>query len=207
MGLYGHIVHDVTETVSTGQLRHRHRYELRPSGCRGFARARLRRIRKIALYYGDSAQVLRRLIDNDVFPEGAGFFYLDAHWDIHLPLKEEVRLIFGAHRSAVVMIDDFEVPDDPGYFFDDYGESGSLTVDYLSETIDRLGLVSFSPSCPAIKETGKKRGMIVLAKESVAVDLRKIYQLREYKRLFGERRKGQSVGVTISQVRTEKRKC
>lgn len=152
----------------------------------GFARARLRRNKKIALYYGDSVQVLRQLFENDVFPEGAGLYYLDAHWDIHLPVKDEVRLIFKANTSAVVMIDDFEVPDDPGYFFDDYGESGSLTVDYLSETIGRLGLVGFFPSCPATQETGKKRGMIVLAKESAAVDLRGIDQLREYKRLFGD---------------------
>jgi hypothetical protein len=147
----------------------------------GFARARLRKLKRVKLYLGDSAKVLGDLFDRNAFPDGQGFFYLDAHWDKHLPLRQEVSLIFEKRPSSVVMIDDFEVPGDPGYLFDDYGEGGSLTLGYLAETMSRFGLVGFFPNCPSAQESGKKRGMLVLANESVAAQLRELTQLRENK--------------------------
>jgi hypothetical protein len=52
---------------------------------------------------------LERLRDSPLF------FYLDAHWNEDLPLAEEIDLIFSRSPCAVVMIDDFEVPGDPGF--------------------------------------------------------------------------------------------
>src|SRR5258708_25472803 len=49
----------------------------------------------------------------------ASLFYLDAHWDKDdLPLLEELRLVFEYAPRAVILIDDFQVWDDPGYTFD-----------------------------------------------------------------------------------------
>ena len=59
-------------------------------------------------------------------------FYLDAHWNDHLPLREEVELALKHFAKAVLIIDDFAVPDDPGYAFDDYGPGKALTLDYLA---------------------------------------------------------------------------
>ena len=145
----------------------------------GFAMARLKRFKCVRIILGDSVQVLENLFKERTLPEGPGFFYLDVHWGMHLPLKEEVSLIFDRHRSSIVMIDDFEIPDDPGYDFDDYGENGSLTLSYLSGTIDRLGLVGFFPNCPSSEETGKRRGMIVITTAIFAERLRSIDTLRE----------------------------
>ena len=58
-------------------------------------------------------------------------FYLDAHWEDRLPLREEAELAVGSFSKAVLMIDDFEVPGDPSYAFDDYGPGKRLCLDYL----------------------------------------------------------------------------
>src|SRR5581483_11607057 len=93
--------------------------------------------------------------------DGPALFYLDAHWDKQdLPLLEELRLIFERSPRAVVLIDDFEVWDDPGYSFDDYGAGRRLTLDYLAP------LAAFAPRCffplGAAGETGGRRGCVVL---------------------------------------------
>lgn len=145
----------------------------------GFAKARLRKLKTVKLFRGDSVNVLGRLFDNGLGQDGIGVYYLDAHWERHLPLKEEVAVIFRRACSAVVMIDDFQVEDDPGYLFDDYGESGALTLSYLKDTINNLGLAGFYPRRRACEETGKRRGMIVLTDQTLATELRHLEELRE----------------------------
>jgi hypothetical protein len=77
------------------------------------------------------------------------------------------------------MVDDFQVPDDPGYFYDNYGNSGVLKLDYLSETISQYGLFPFFPSCPSSTETGKRRGAIILTSAALVEELRQVVELRE----------------------------
>jgi hypothetical protein len=88
------------------------------------------------------------------------FFYLDAHWYENLPLREEVRLILGADLDPVIMIDDFAVPGEPRYGFDDYGPGKVLRIEYLLHFVE-AGLSYFFPSLPADRETGKQRGCVV----------------------------------------------
>jgi hypothetical protein len=45
-------------------------------------------------------------------------FYLDAHWEEYLPLRDELQLIYNNFPRAVVLVDDFKVDDDLGYGFD-----------------------------------------------------------------------------------------
>ena len=71
-------------------------------------------------------------------------FYLDAHWNKRLPLGEEVQIVAGAFPSAIMVIDDFCVPDDPDYGFDDYGPDKRLDVAYLKRT-GVPGLTGFFP--------------------------------------------------------------
>ena len=59
------------------------------------------------------------------------------------------------------MIDDFEVPGDPGYGFDDYGPGKRLTAQYLPDE-DLAGWRRFYPSLPSSEETGARRGSCVL---------------------------------------------
>ena len=87
----------------------------------GFARACLRRQRNVTLLDDDSLAALRTLF-NGPLRSLAGrtlYFYLDAHRNDDLPLAEELDFIFSACPNAVVMIDDFQVPDDPGCGYED----------------------------------------------------------------------------------------
>ena len=59
----------------------------------------------------------------------------------------------------MVVVDDFEVPGDTGYTFDDYGPGKRLCVDYLPD-VPGWGL--FFPSLASAEETGGRRGCAVL---------------------------------------------
>ncbi len=128
----------------------------------GYARARLRGKAQIHLTRGDSRSFLQGLAAR---PELAGlplFFYLDAHWHDDLPLHSEVEIIARAWPQAVVMIDDFKVPDDAGYTYDDYGAGKALDLDYLKQP-PPVAFTAFFPAARSEQETGSKRGSVVLA--------------------------------------------
>jgi hypothetical protein len=148
----------------------------------GFARARFWRRRHVKLLYGDSRAGLRRLFDGALHPLSGltVFFYLDAHWNDDLPLAEEIDIIFSRCPSAVVMIDDFEVPFDPGYGYDDYGPGKALVSDYIRPAISAHQLQAFYPSTPSVADYPStpmaaaglaaadrlRRGCIVLVKQT-----------------------------------------
>ena len=120
----------------------------------GFARARFLRRRNVKLLHGDSRTGLRRLFDGALHPfsDLTVFFYLDAHWNDDLPLAEEIDIVFNRCPLAVVMIDDFEVPSDPGYGFDDYGPGKGLVSGYISPVISAHQLRAFYPSTPSVAD-------------------------------------------------------
>lgn len=128
------------------------------------ARKRLASCKKIYLETGDSVEFLRKLADSPLARERI-FFYLDAHWYESLPLAEELRLIAGHWADFVVMVDDFEVPGDDGYGFDDYGFRRSLTIGCFGEVFRGLELLAYFPVLPAAQETGARSGCVVLAKK------------------------------------------
>ncbi len=146
----------------------------------GYAQARLWSRRNVHFCLGDSRQFLRRLIQDPTVSKERVFFYLDAHWHDDLPLREEVDLIFRHWTKPLVMVDDFQVPDDPGYQFDDYGEGKKLSLGYLNP-IAHLGFIPFFPTLPSSEEIGLKRGWVVLASDSYSIDqLRLVDQFREW---------------------------
>jgi len=117
--------------------------------------------RSITLIQGDSREGLKSIALNCKDNSEPVFFYLDAHWNDDLPLKEELEIIFLNWRNAVVMIDDFKVPD-TDYGYDDYGSGKALTLEYL-ENIPQLKQCSlFFPAQGEQLETGKRRGSIVI---------------------------------------------
>lgn len=67
--------------------------------------------------------------------------------------------------NAVVMIDDFQVPGDPGYGFDDYGGGKVLTS---ACPPDMPGWRIYYPAASSAEETGSRRGCAVLAAPDVA---------------------------------------
>jgi hypothetical protein len=140
-----------------------HSFEADPRN-HGFARARLWLARGVHLHRGDSRRGITALAGSLTRPKGPVFFYLDAHWEADLPLREEVALAFRHWDQAVIMIDDFAVPDDPGYGFDDEGAGQALTLAYLGPWAAPPTAVWF-PACVSSAETGAQRGCVVLARD------------------------------------------
>jgi hypothetical protein len=137
----------------------------------GFARARFWRRHNVTLLRGDSREILRGLLDGRLraLCSSPIFFYLDAHWNEDLPLAEELEIVFQRCPTAVVMIDDFQVPFDPGYGYDDYGPRKALVFCYILPAVCDHRLGSFYPSTLSSDEGGTRRGCIVLAKDSVLI--------------------------------------
>lgn len=134
----------------------------------GFASQRLGGRASITLIRGDSRTEMRRLFAGPLVALGDRpiLFYLDAHWGEDLPLLEEVGLIYDFSRKAVIMIDDFKVPGDSDYNYDDYGPGKVLELDYLMPAVERHGLAAFAPALPAKEETGMRRGSLVLCADN-----------------------------------------
>jgi hypothetical protein len=133
------------------------------------AKARLKDFQNIMFELGDSRTCLNKFAGNGV-AGNATFFYLDAHWNEDLPLAEEIEIISRSWKQFVIMIDDFQVPGDDGYGYDDdYGLWGrGLDMRSFGSVFSRCGLTPFFPAAPSASETGAKRGCVVLVKNEDA---------------------------------------
>ena len=128
----------------------------------------------------DSAEFLKRLAGDPDRTRQVTFFYLDAHWGERLPLAEEITIVCRAFPRAIVAIDDFEVPDDPDYGFDDYGPGKRLNLEYVKQA-GVPGLGAFFPALAGAQEDGARRGCVVLTGAAdLAECLARIPQLRAY---------------------------
>lgn len=129
------------------------------------AQARLSRYPNVGLRLEDSRSFLLNVLSS--YKGGSRIFiYLDAHWEHDLPLREELQIIFSCQPSAVVAIDDFRVPDDIGYGWDDYGPGKSIDIDCLKGIVPN-GTLIFFPRLRSGEETGAVRGSCIIATESV----------------------------------------
>lgn len=143
-----------------------------------YARRRLNRAKDITLMRGESPVVLREIAADSKWNRNPAFFYLDAHWLEDLPLPAELEEIAGGWRNYAVLIDDFRVPDDPGYAYDNYGEGKALTPAILRSLTDR-SMSIFWPAAPSNSETGARRGWVVIGTAGpVEEALRRIAGLR-----------------------------
>jgi hypothetical protein len=61
--------------------------------CFSFSKARLAKIPGISVFLGSSVPFLKKRT-LDTLKNKVHFFYLDAHWEDYLPLREELELIF-----------------------------------------------------------------------------------------------------------------
>ena len=127
------------------------------------ARRRLAGIPGIHLRNLDSRSFLRELAADPVLTAQPTFFDLDAHWYKDLPLDDEVRIIHAAWKDYVILVDDFRVPGDDGYAWDDYGPGKVLDLDYLEPSRRDCGYSVFFPTAGSATETGQKVGYTVLA--------------------------------------------
>jgi hypothetical protein len=147
----------------------------------GFSWVALRGFKNVHCFGGDSRLFLHTLAKDESLRGKTIFFYLDAHWNADLPLSEELEIIFAHWALAVVLIDDFQVVDDLGYGYDDYGSGSALVLDYIAPVRKRFGISVFYPSLLSAQETGLKRGSVTLAADSGLIrQLRNISEVREY---------------------------
>jgi len=144
-----------------------HSYEANPRHY-GFAAEQLEALPDVHLHRRDSRAGLLELAASNALRPGCVFFYLDAHGFGELPLADEIAIAFRHWPHAVVLVDDFAVPDDPGYGFDDYGAGKALTLGYLADNDILPGGVWF-PRCDSSAETGARRGWVVLARAADVV--------------------------------------
>lgn len=145
----------------------------------GFAKLKLRRWPSVHVSLGDSREFINRLVEDETVTKHDVFFYLDAHWNSDLPLYEEMELIGKNWTNAIIMIDDFEVPDDAGYQFDDYGNGKKLSLEYILPLI-RSNWSVFFPAAKSEEDTGLKRGCVVLFNKKLETAASKMISLRLY---------------------------
>lgn len=127
------------------------------------AKKRFRENQHVHLSMSSSLSFLRDLTSAAEVPKTGAFFYLDAHWDADLPLREEVEIITGVWKDAWILIDDFQVPEDNDYGYDDYGGGNVLSLDYLSVPEPWVPLF---PRLKGSDETGARRGCALLVPAS-----------------------------------------
>ncbi len=143
-----------------------------------YAQYRLSRIPRIELIFSDSVKALNKLSSDPKSTSARTLFYLDAHWNDYLPLADEVALMVDNWPDFVAVIDDFEVDDDSGYTFDDYGPGKRLDKSLIPAQV-RDRLVAYYPSARSSEENSHKRGAIVLAPKDKADSLDLLSGLRQ----------------------------
>lgn len=92
--------------------------------------------RGITQYLSDSPDFLRKVCDATVIGERP-MFWLDAHWYENLPLAEELEVIGRQCESAVILIDDFYVPSEPGFRYDEY-PTARIDMELVNSSIGML---------------------------------------------------------------------
>lgn len=128
----------------------------------------------------DSVAFLDQLSADPAITARTTLFYLDAHWEKRLPLGDEIMIVARSFPKAIMVVDDFQVPDDPDYTFDDFGPGTRLDLDYVRRT-GVAGLEVFFPALPGTKEDPPRRGCTVMTTNAALAELlRRIELLRPF---------------------------
>lgn len=99
------------------------------------ARALIGAVPNIDTYCGASEKILPEIIQAD-WKNKTVMFFLDAHWEAHCPLHDELRIIAEHKLKPVIAIHDFQVPGE-GLSFDSY-HGQPFTFEWLKPIFDRI---------------------------------------------------------------------
>lgn len=127
---------------------------------------RLAKWENVHLALQDSRDFICQIAGTDISQKRV-FFYLDAHGDQDLPLRDEISIIFQLFKLPCVIVDDFKVPFDSGYFFDDYGPGKVFSLEILDGLLSPEIQIAY-PLTPSEIETGERRGAIILMRKESA---------------------------------------
>lgn len=81
-----------------------------------FSKRRLRRFPNVSVYNQSSEKLLSSIIGENLLGP-VPLFFLDAHWYDYWPLQDEIATITQALERAVIIIDDFEVPERSDFLY------------------------------------------------------------------------------------------
>lgn len=130
-----------------------------------YAQYRLSRLPRVQVLLSDSVTALRELALDVSLTKTRTLFYLDAHWNDYLPLADEIELMVNNWADFIAVIDDFEVDDDAGYTFDDYGPGKRLDKSLIPDQY-REFLAAFYPAAVSEQESSHRRGAIILSSKN-----------------------------------------
>lgn len=143
-----------------------------------YSRRALSALENVHVHLGDSADTLDSMARMDSIPHSHVLFYLDAHSSElpgvsevadELPLARELAIVARGWKDSLIVIDDFEVADDPGYGFDKYGEQ-ALNLAYIDAAGVGSDFALFYPAAGSADESGAKRGSLIMATRGEAED-------------------------------------
>ena len=128
--------------------------------------------RRIELIEGDSTAILEALLPklNAENINSRVLFYLDAHWEEHIPTYDELEIINAHLENWIAIIDDFKVDHDSGYGFDTYS-SGTVDISVVPKALD---VEVWVPKGSSRDETGAKRGTAYVFSKNSAMNIPKI---------------------------------
>jgi hypothetical protein len=129
------------------------------------AKKNLANQKNIKLVHNDSKDLDKILVKNGINlnTQNKIFFYLDAHSDDDYPLVDEIKYIFQNYKSFILLIDDFQVPNDNGYGYDSY-LGKKLNINFIKKLFTNKEHIFF-PNIPSIKETGRLRGYVIITND------------------------------------------
>lgn len=125
---------------------------------------RLEKLLNVHLALQDSRDFIKQIAGIDDISQKRVLFYLDAHWEQDLPLREEISIIFDLFKHPCVIVDDFKVPFDSGYSYDDYGKGKVLSLEILEGLLTPEIQIAF-PSTPSESDSGARRGAVILMRK------------------------------------------
>jgi predicted O-methyltransferase YrrM len=145
------------------------------------AKRLLRNCLNVEIKHCDSRDFLHELSRDTELTQRRTLFYLDAHWYESLPLQEELDTILASWPQSCILIDDFAVPWDADYGYDNYGHGKTLNLNMILPIVERYDLAVFFPNIPASQETGGRRGCVLLASKSDAGAFESVVGLKRYR--------------------------
>lgn len=99
-------------------------------------KSKLKTFPNVHCFLGSSETVLPNLLSE--LKEKRVLFYLDAHWEDHWPLREELNEISKTHYdNCIIVIDDFKVPNRPEIPFDKYNQD-ECSFDYIQDQLKQV---------------------------------------------------------------------
>lgn len=116
--------------------------------------------RNVTLFEGDSAIILPFVLE-DIHRDTPILFFLDAHWESHNPLLEELETIADYKLKPVIVIHDFKVPGRNDLGFDSYAGQ-DYDFNWIKESIDRIYGVNGYDYHYNDQAEGAKRGVIYI---------------------------------------------